>query len=285
MSDLPPALLDLLIVAWLLMLGGAIGSFLNVVAYRLPQGMSLIYPGSHCPACKHPIRFHDNVPVLGWLILRGRCRDCHVPISPRYPIVEAIAAAMFLAVGVVELLDWPFGTGVEELAAHRALDFRLWIAGAYDLLLLGTLLGAALIEFDRKPVPLTLFAPAGALGLSIPIALPGAFSAAAAAGHFDWTATTLETLAGAGVGLALGWVVVWIVPKPGRPAAIAGATLAGLFLGRQAALVVIPVAAVVYGLARLLGAGRIGPAMTLTAVSFAWILLRPWLVDQWPWLT
>ncbi len=101
--DLPFATaLDLVFALWLLAMGGAIGSFLNVVVYRLPAGMSLVHPGSHCPACKRPIRWHDNVPVLGWLWLAGRCRDCRSWISLRYPLVEAITAAAFLLVGMVE---------------------------------------------------------------------------------------------------------------------------------------------------------------------------------------
>ena len=69
--------------------GAVIGSFLNVVAYRLPRGESLSHPPSHCPKCGAPVKPYDNVPVLSWLLLRGRCRSCKEPISPRYPIVEA----------------------------------------------------------------------------------------------------------------------------------------------------------------------------------------------------
>ena len=72
------------------LLGGCLGSFLNVAVWRLPAGMSLISPGSFCPKCKQPIRFYDNIPVFGWLLLRGKCRNCHQPISPRYPIIEAL---------------------------------------------------------------------------------------------------------------------------------------------------------------------------------------------------
>src|SRR3954464_5720646 len=70
--------------------GAVIGSFLNVVAHRVPRGESLVSPGSRCPGCGTPIKPYDNVPVLSWLLLRGRCRACGVRISPRYPLVEAI---------------------------------------------------------------------------------------------------------------------------------------------------------------------------------------------------
>src|SRR5919202_1890554 len=78
--------------------GAVIGSFLNVVIHRLPLGESLVSPGSHCPRCGSPVRARDNVPVLSWLLLRGRCRDCGASISPRYPVVEALTAAAFAAV-------------------------------------------------------------------------------------------------------------------------------------------------------------------------------------------
>ena len=77
-------------------LGTVIGSFLNVVIYRLPEGLSLSSPGSHCPRCDSPIRWYHNVPIVGWLVLRGRCRDCGESISWRYPAVEALTGALFV---------------------------------------------------------------------------------------------------------------------------------------------------------------------------------------------
>lgn len=82
------------------LLGLAIGSFLNVVIYRLPRGESLSRPPSHCPACGAPIRPRHNVPVLGWLVLRGRCADCSAPISVRYPLVELVTALLFVGLAV-----------------------------------------------------------------------------------------------------------------------------------------------------------------------------------------
>ncbi len=82
--------------------GAIVGSFLNVVAYRLPRGESLSRPRSRCPACETPIRPYDNVPILSWLVLRGRCRACGAPISPRYPLVEAATAALCALVVVAK---------------------------------------------------------------------------------------------------------------------------------------------------------------------------------------
>jgi len=76
-------------------LGAAIGSFLNVVIYRVPRGLSVVSPPSACPSCAAPIRPGDNIPVLSWLLLRGRCRSCAAPIAPRYAIVELVTALVF----------------------------------------------------------------------------------------------------------------------------------------------------------------------------------------------
>jgi leader peptidase (prepilin peptidase) / N-methyltransferase len=91
-------------------MGLALGSFLNVCIYRLPRGMSVLNPRwSACPNCKQPIAFYDNVPVLSWLLLRGRCRKCKAPISPRYLLIEVLTAALFLA------CSWRFGMTLATL--------------------------------------------------------------------------------------------------------------------------------------------------------------------------
>lgn len=86
------------------LLGALVGSFLNVCIKRLPQEESIVYPGSHCPRCGHPIRFYDNIPIVSYLVLQGRCRDCGRPISIQYPVVEAVTAVgslfLFLRYGV-----------------------------------------------------------------------------------------------------------------------------------------------------------------------------------------
>lgn len=119
--------MDLLFMIFATLFGGCIGSFLNVVIWRLPNRMSLVSPGSFCPKCKHPIRFYDNIPVFGWLFLRGKCRDCHEPISIRYPLVEFFCAsiACFFAVlvfkfnfnGVYGLMTWEGLEPVREALA------------------------------------------------------------------------------------------------------------------------------------------------------------------------
>lgn len=84
-----------LAIAACALLGLLIGSFLNVVIWRVPRGESVVSPPSACPECGHPIRAQDNIPLISWLILRGKCRDCGHPISPRYPLVELGTAITF----------------------------------------------------------------------------------------------------------------------------------------------------------------------------------------------
>ena len=106
--------------------GALIGSFLNVVIWRLPRDESIVSPGSRCPSCERPITFYDNVPVVSWLLLRGRCRHCGTQISPRYPLVELLTAAAFaLVVAVLGfdeqlVLELPF---VACLIALAGIDY------------------------------------------------------------------------------------------------------------------------------------------------------------------
>ena len=134
--------------------GLIVGSFLNVVAHRLPGRMSLSMPASHCPSCEVPIKPYDNVPVLSWLILRGRCRSCSAPISARYPLVEAATAALFAAV----------------VAVHHA-DTAALVLG---LVLVAFLVPIALIDLDHRIIPNRLTLPAAVLAVVLGTALdPG----------------------------------------------------------------------------------------------------------------
>lgn len=90
-----------MIVALAFLLGCLIGSFLNVVVHRVPKGESIVHPGSHCPACGTPIRARDNVPVVSWLVLRGRCRACGWRIPVRYPLVEVGTGLVFAAIAAL----------------------------------------------------------------------------------------------------------------------------------------------------------------------------------------
>jgi leader peptidase (prepilin peptidase) / N-methyltransferase len=89
--------LDPALAIAIFVLGLAFGSFLNVCIYRMPRDLSVVFPDSSCPSCKAKIRFYDNIPVVSWIILEGRCRDCKSPISARYLIVELLTGGLFLA--------------------------------------------------------------------------------------------------------------------------------------------------------------------------------------------
>jgi leader peptidase (prepilin peptidase) / N-methyltransferase len=145
--------------------GAVIGSFLNVVAHRVPLGESLVSPGSRCPECGADVRPYDNVPVVSWLLLRGRCRDCGAPISPRYPLVELVTALVFAAVVAVRgfdddlVLELPFVSALIALAAidfdHKLLPNKI----VYPLAAYGVI---ATLLVDRDDIVENLIAGAGA---------------------------------------------------------------------------------------------------------------------------
>jgi leader peptidase (prepilin peptidase)/N-methyltransferase len=181
-------------------LGGLLaGSFVNVVAWRLPRGESLVAPGSHCPGCMAPVRPYDNVPVLSWVALRGRCRDCRTRISARYPLVEALCAA--LAVVVV-------------LASDDTHELVLGLA------LVALLVPIALIDLETQRIPnvLTLTGAVAAVGLGLATdagGVPEQLLAGAAAGGFLLLALLArpggmgmgDVKLAAVLGLFLGWDV------------------------------------------------------------------------------
>ena len=90
-----------IMILGLFSIGTVVGSFLNVCIYRIPWEKSVIWPGSHCPRCLNPIAAQDNIPVVSWIALRGECRQCGLPISPRYPLIEFLLGLLFVAVYVV----------------------------------------------------------------------------------------------------------------------------------------------------------------------------------------
>jgi leader peptidase (prepilin peptidase) / N-methyltransferase len=145
--------------------GAVIGSFLNVVAHRVPLGESLVSPPSRCPECEAPVKPYDNVPVVSWLLLRGRCRNCGTPISPRYPLVELATAVVFAAVVAVRgfdndlVLELPFVAALIALAAidfdHKLLPNKI----VYPLAAYGVI---ATLLVDRDDLVENLIAGAGA---------------------------------------------------------------------------------------------------------------------------
>jgi leader peptidase (prepilin peptidase) / N-methyltransferase len=124
--------------------GACIGSFLNVVIYRIPAGISLIYPPSRCPQCMHQLGITENVPVFGWLWLRGRCRWCKTKISSRYPIIEAVTGLLYV------LVFWRFGYSLETVGYCAFLSW---------------LLSLSMIDLDTMTLPSPLTKSGLVLGL------------------------------------------------------------------------------------------------------------------------
>lgn len=169
-------------------LGAAIGSFLNVVIYRLPHKQSIVRPGSRCPACEVPIRAWHNVPILGWLWLRGRCANCKVPISPRYPLIELAMAGLSVA------LFHTFSGGLLTVEAVASSDFLLQVVVPFALYLVfvAALVAVTFIDLDWFIIPDSISLPGVPLGIC----------ATAVAGHalgLTWIDALVGALIGGGV--------------------------------------------------------------------------------------
>lgn len=141
-----PALINVLFPAIIFAFGAAVGSFLNVVIYRVPEKLSLLHPPSRCPTCHHQLRPYDNIPVFGWLWLKGRCRYCRTAISPRYPLIEALTGGLFL------LAFWQFGLSWATVSA--------W-------LLVSWLISLTFIDLDTLTLPNALTQSGLVIGLLV----------------------------------------------------------------------------------------------------------------------
>ena len=188
--------------------GAILGSFLNACVFRLPRGVSMIRPPSACPKCGTRIPWHDNVPVVGWLALRGRCRSCHEAISPRYPVVEALTALIFI------LLALRYGA---TSALIPALLF------AWMMLLV------TLVDFDARIIPDAITLPGTVLGLFLAWIGPMPFR---------------DALIGSVSGLLLLWGIAWAYEHITGQEGMGGgdikfAALLGAFLGWQGLLLTL----------------------------------------------
>jgi leader peptidase (prepilin peptidase)/N-methyltransferase len=183
------------------LLGLVVGSFLNVVIHRVPRAESLLRPGSHCPSCQAPVPARYNVPVLGWLVLRGACHTCRAPISARYPLVEAATAALFVAVTA------RFGA-VPELPAYLYLTAVAVALAAIDL------------DVLRLPDPIVL--PSYLVG-AVLLALPTVLA-------HGWPAALRAVLAAAALWFCYA-AVAWVRPGGMGRGDVKLAGLLGLFLG------------------------------------------------------
>tara|TARA_B100000519_G_scaffold53006_1_gene43755 strand:- start:37496 stop:38317 length:822 start_codon:yes stop_codon:yes gene_type:complete len=243
--------------------GALIGSFLNVVVHRVPARRSVVSPPSACGACGHAIRPYDNIPIVSWLVLRGRCRDCRAPISPRYPLVELATALVFAIVA------WVFAPAIIAATTPTALAAAIVQLVAY-LYLAAISIALALIDLDTRRLPNVLVVPSYVVGgvlLTLVAALTG-----------EWVA-----LATAGLGLAI-WgglyfalAVIWPGGMGFGDVKLAG--VLGLFLGflgwptLGVGMFAGFLAGGVFGVALMLaGRGR------KAAIAFGpWMLLGAWV--------
>lgn len=164
-------------------LGAVVASFLNVVIYRVPEGMSIVKPASHCPKCNTPIKWYHNIPILAWLYLRGKCAYCKAPFSPRYALVELLGGIVFLM-------------SFKEVGLTFMLPF-VWIW--LSLMIVGTF-----IDFDHKLLP--DFVTVG--GMILGVAMNGL--ATSLTGDAYWI---LNSLIGLGLGFGLFWLIRFIGGK------------------------------------------------------------------------
>jgi leader peptidase (prepilin peptidase)/N-methyltransferase len=199
--------------------GLLLGSFLNVVALRLPKGESLVRPRSRCGTCQSPVRPYDNVPVLSWLLLRGRCRSCGTRIAARYPLVEAATALLMATV-----------------AAVHTDDATMLVLG---MVLVGFLVPITLIDLEHKLIPNLLTGPAAVVAITLgtlldPTGEPTRLIAGAAAGGLFLTAALLHP-----GGMGMGDVKLAGVMGLFLGTAVAPALLIAFLSGFGAAVVVV----------------------------------------------
>ena len=193
--------MDVFWTIFLFALGACVGSFLNVVIHRLPRGQSIVFPGSRCPQCGRAIAWHDNIPIVSWLRLRGQCRHCAVAISARYLGVE-IATGVLLA--GLYVLYYPLG--VRDVPAPLAPLAASWPTYAAHAALLCGLLACALVDIEQWIVPLEVCWFVALVGVAAATAAPHPWMAPVGP---TVGAMALAALAGLGVSLVLlhlGWL-------------------------------------------------------------------------------
>ena len=199
-------------------IGACVGSFINVVAFRLPREcMSLSRPRSRCPRCAAPIRWHENIPVLSWLILRGRCRACGCSISPRYPLVEALTALLFVLTARLML---PAG------AFEAPLDHgQEWLRVGLACVITAALLVLSLIDLDYRILPDEITKSGIVLGSLMAFLAPGLQPTPVIGGFFPEGASPrvvalVHGLLGAATGMGALWTIGYLGSKAFRKPAM-----------------------------------------------------------------
>lgn len=255
--------------------GAIVGSFLNVCVYRLPWQKSLLWPGSRCPVCLAAIRWYDNIPIVSWLVLGGRCRDCDARFSARYMVVEAFTGAVFAGLLWAEVVHAVRHVGPVGLG-------QLCFEYVYHVALVCLLIVATLIDLDWQIIPDSVTVPGMVIGLAGAFAVPAVYPAAVRlewpvagwlAAHPHWQALWTSV-----VGLLVGGAIVWVVRYFGSLALSKEAmgsgdvtllAMIGSFLGWEAAVIVFFVA----------------PFFGLLAGVVQWIAHRDSVIPYGPYLS
>ena len=217
--------------------GACIGSFLNVCIYRIPAGTSIVRPPSSCPRCKNEIAFYDNIPILSWLLLLGKCRACGAPIAVRYPLVE-LMTGLFAAACIVF-----FGPTWHALAAFAFI---------------AVLIVVAFIDLDHRIIPDAISLPG----------IPIFFIAAIAATDLTWQSSVVGVLAGGGSLFAVAWGYQTITGREGMGGGdIKLLAMIGAFIGWRGILFTLFAASAIGTLIGIVAMIRSGKGMKL-AIPF-----------------
>ena len=184
--------------------GSAVGSFLNVVIYRVPAGLSIVRPASRCPSCETPIRPGHNIPILGWLLVRGRCASCEIPISPRYPLIEL--SMLLLTVALFHMFAGGLLTAEQVMSGE--FMHQVMIPFLCYLPFVAALVVITFIDLDWFIIPDVISLP------GIPLGVLTAWAAGEAIG-IDWQAALIGAGVGAGILIAVILVYTWLTGREG----------------------------------------------------------------------
>ena len=239
----------LFLVVWVFALGSTFASFLNVVAWRVPQGRTIL-GSSHCPACDQKLSFKDNIPVIGWLRNGGQCSSCQSPISIRYLLVEIALGLIFLFIAALVIVAG--GATLPQLpessehwaAGGLGLEFQLLQFTVFYWLLTLVLFAFCLIELENSAIPISVWGWSAVFGLSLMTAWPNLLLVDWMfpfdnGEHNRWLALGVYSASGLACGTVFGKILDWSGYLPGQPNSfVIGNSLVGMFLGWQSTIAV-----------------------------------------------
>jgi leader peptidase (prepilin peptidase)/N-methyltransferase len=241
----------MLINWYIFFIGMCIGSFLNVCIYRLPAGKSIVRPASACPACGTAIHWYDNIPLISYVILRGRCRGCKAPISIRYPIIEVLC-------GLFAMTSW--------------MHYGYGLAALIYFILIAALLVITFIDIDHRIIPDVISLPGILLGFLTSFILP----------QLKWSDSLIGIAAGGGSLLAVAWGYQLITGKEGMGGGdIKLLAMIGAFLGWKGVLFTIMASSLIgtaVGMVVMLRSGKgikmalpFGPFLAMGAILYIFL--------------